>query len=236
MDKSVPSFCCELPFASSCLQPSLSIEFLFRLAMLHVHVSFPSGSGDTLVLPEHSKVGDLKLKAQKTFRKGLLKLVGADGHILTDRMDSLQAAGVHDGEHLTAVAQQLQIASAESAFVLWCCGGSKIITWGNPGNGGDCSAVQDQLLNVQQIQATERAFAAILADGSVVAWEDPDRGGDCSAVQERLKNVQAIQATAAAFAAILADGSVVAWGQPRSGGNCSAVQDQLEHVQQIQAT
>ena len=33
-------------------------------------------------------------------------------------------------------------------------------------NGCDSSAVQDQLCGVQQIQATEYAFAAILADGS----------------------------------------------------------------------
>ena len=65
---------------------------------------------------------------------------------------------------------------------------------------------------MQQIQATIRAFAAILADGSVVAWGAPDYGGDSSVVQDQLKDVQQIQATIRAFAAILADGSVVAWG------------------------
>jgi hypothetical protein len=45
--------------------------------------------------------------------------------------------------------------------------------------------VEDQLRNVQQIQATDYAFAAILADGSMVAWGDPDRGGDCSAVTDQ---------------------------------------------------
>ena len=37
--------------------------------------------------------------------------------------------------------------------------------------GGDSSAVRDQLKNVQQIQASHNAFAAILGDGSVVTWE-----------------------------------------------------------------
>ena len=69
------------------------------------------------------------------------------------------------------------------------------MTWGSPHRGSDCSAVQDQLMNVQQIQATGGAFAAILADGSVVAWGHPNLGGDCSAVQEQLKNVQQIQAS-----------------------------------------
>ena len=35
---------------------------------------------------------------------------------------------------------------------------------------GKSSALQDQLRDVQQIQASDRAFAAILADGTVVIW------------------------------------------------------------------
>ena len=97
-------------------------------------------------------------------------------------------------------------------------------------DGGDCSAVQDQLWNVHHIQATHAAFAAILADGSVVAWGDPGFGGDCSAVQDRLKDVQQIQATWYAFAAILVDGSVVTWGNPERGGDCYAVQEQVTLV------
>ena len=62
--------------------------------MLRVNVSFPSGSGDTLLLPEHSKVGDLKILAQSTFRKGFLRLITVGGHVLSNPEDSLQAAGV----------------------------------------------------------------------------------------------------------------------------------------------
>ena len=55
--------------------------------------------------------------------------------------------------------------------------------------------MQDQLKNVQQIQATKAflggAFAAILDDGSVVTWGDARHGGDSSAVQDQLKNVAA---------------------------------------------
>ena len=75
--------------------------------------------------------------------------------------------------------------------------------------------------------ATYRAFAAILADGSVVTWGNPDYGGDSSEVQDQLKDVQQVQATYGAFAAILADGSVVAWGDPLRGGDSSAVSDQF---------
>ena len=98
-------------------------------------------------------------------------------------------------------------------------------------------AVRDQLKGVQQIQATHRAFAAILADGSDVTWGDADYGGDSSAVRDQLTNVQQIQATwNGAFAAILEDGSVVTWGDARFGGDSLSVRDQLKGVQQIQAS
>ena len=42
------------------------------------------------------------------------------------------------------------------------------------------SEVQDQLKGVQQVQATDFAFAAILAEGSVVTWGNPGSGGDSS--------------------------------------------------------
>ena len=61
-----------------------------------------------------------------------------------------------------------------------------VIAWGNEVCGGDCSEVQDQLMNVQKIQATEGAFAAILPDGSLVAWGQSESGGNCSAVQDQL--------------------------------------------------
>ena len=75
------------------------------------------------------------------------------------------------------------------------------------------TVVQDQLKGVQQIQASESAFAAILSHRLVVAWGDRRSGGDSHAVQEQLRGVQQIQASAKAFfAAILSDGSFVTWG------------------------
>eukprot|EP00435_Cladocopium_sp_Y103_P019251 s1118_g4.t1 len=147
------------------------------------------------------------------------------------------AAGIQDGDHITAIAQQkTQLAATDRAFALWRCGGDTVVTWGYAGSGGDSSAVQDQLRSVQQIQASYKAFAAILADGSVIAWGNPENGGDSSAVQDQLKNVQQVQATDAAFAALLSDGSVVTWGEPEHGGDSSAVQDQLRRVEQIRAS
>ena len=44
------------------------------------------------------------------------------------------------------------------------------------------------------MQASQQAFAAILADGRIVTWGESGFGGDSSPVQEELKNVQDIQA------------------------------------------
>ena len=90
-------------------------------------------------------------------------------------------------------------------------------------------------LRLVLIQASWKAFAAILGDGSVVTWGDENSGGDSQAVQDRPKDVQQIQASALAFAAILSHGSVVTWGHRDAGGDGRAVQDQLKGVQQIQA-
>ena len=91
-------------------------------------------------------------------------------------------------------------------------------------------AVTVRQFGVQQIQATGRAFAAILADGSVVTWGLENFGGDSSAVRDHLKGVSQIQASHAVFAAILADGSVVTWGHAENGGDSSAVREQLRGV------
>lgn len=130
--------------------------------------------------------------------------------------------------------------------------GDRIVTWGDPENGGDSSAVQDKFQKVQQICATtlafavtlvgtalwskvssaDYAFAAILVDGTVVTWGHPSFGGNSTAVQAQLRNVQKIYSTWLAFA-ILADGSVVTWGDPDDGGDSTSVRDQLTNVQQV---
>ena len=50
------------------------------------------------------------------------------------------------------------------------------------------------LHNVQQVFASQAAFAAILEDESVLTWGDPQCGGDSSEVEDQLRNVQVVQA------------------------------------------
>ena len=61
------------------------------------------------------------------------------------------------------------------------------LAWGEPTFGGDSSQVSEQLSQVQQIQASWRAFAAIKEDGTVATWGHPDWGGDSSQVSVQTK-------------------------------------------------
>ena len=212
-------------------------DFFRRLSsMLNISVALLNGNPVPLRLSTSSTVQDVRTKAQRAFGKKYLKLVTAKNRVLVDFEQTLEEAGIEDGECLTALAFQPQLAATSRALALRCHGDGSIVTWGRADYGGDSSAVQNQLRGVQQIQATERAFAAILADGPVVAWGRSDFGGDNSAVQDQLRGVNQIQATERAFAAILEDGSVVTWGSADFGGDRSAVQDKLRGVKQIQAT
>ena len=110
----------------------------------------------------------------------------------------------------------------------WAC------IWGERGSGRFQDVWYKQFQRLY-CGASDKAFAAILGDGSVVTWGNARYGGGNDAVQEQQKNVQQIQATKPAFAAILGDGWVVTWGLENGGGDSSAVQDQLKNVLQIQA-
>ena len=77
---------------------------------------------------------------------------------------------------------------------------------------------------MQHIQATNGAFAAILADHSIITWGDPSCGGALGSCY--LKNVLHIEATGRTFAAILADGSMVTWGDPSESPDGSTI---LQH-------
>ena len=71
-----------------------------------------------------------------------------------------------------------------------------VVAWGNSYYGGDCSAVQRQLIDVKTIYSTSGAFAALKVDGTVIAWgAGPsfiDMGGDCGRVQAQLVDVQSV--------------------------------------------
>lgn len=180
-------------------------------------VTLPSGRSEGLSLPLTSKVGDLKILAQRALGSRFLRLVTADGRVLADD-ETLQSLDLEDGCQVAAISLQAKVSATRLAFAFWCCGGDRIITWGNPVMGGDSSAVQDRLRSVQQVQGNNSAFAAILADGSVVTWGHPAFGGDSSEVQDQLQSVRQIVAAGSAFAAIHGldqwlHGAILKWGE-----------------------
>ena len=206
------------------------------MPMIQINVALPNGHAEHLTLLPSSTIQELMTAAQRAFGKKCLRLLTAKNRVLANPDKTLGEAGIEDGECLTALVLQPQLAKTQRAFALWCHGDSAIVTWGGQDSGGDSSAARDQLRGVQQIHASSGSFAAILEDGSVVTWGAARLGGDSSTVQDQLRGVQQIHATNGAFAAILEDGSVVSWGPAGFGGDSSAVQDQLRGVQQIHAT
>ncbi|CAE7285429.1 HERC1, partial [Symbiodinium sp. KB8] len=84
-----------------------------------------------------------------------------------------------------------------------------VVTWGDPLEGGDSSAVREQLKShVRDVQATCGAFAAIKEDGSVVTWGEETVGGDSSAVQDQLYSIEKVQAGRLLFVAVSFDSRV----------------------------
>ena len=126
--------------------------------MMQVTVNLPSGHGVSLSLPLSSKVGDLKALAQASFEQGNLILVTAEGRVLTDPTESLELAGLHDGDQLTTIVGRAKVSANYRSFAVFCPGHDRVVTWGG---GGDKSADQRRLRSLQQVQASGFAFAAI---------------------------------------------------------------------------
>eukprot|EP00434_Breviolum_minutum_P032976 symbB.v1.2.029172.t2/scaffold3165.1/size62113/1 len=184
-----------------------------------------------------SRVVDLKQSAQRLLG-GFVRLVtgGDASRILHENMETLQQAGLRNGDVLTAITLQSRISSTERAFALWCPGGSRIVTWGDPSYGGDAVDISETFRDVQDVQGSHRAFAILLGDGEVVTRGDRGYGGDSLPVQHLLQNVKRLFSTLRAFSALKTDGSIVTWGPGGWGGDSTKVQLQLGDVQHVYST
>eukprot|EP00435_Cladocopium_sp_Y103_P023793 s80_g5.t2 len=200
----------------------------------NLRIVLPSGRYEIVAVPQDSRVFALKEAAQRALQQGFLRLVADD--VRLDGMQTLEACGLRDGDSLTAVALPTRVAATERAFAMWCPGGDRIVTWGDPAYGGGSFEAHERFRTVQHVQATHRAFAAILGDGRVIAKGDAGYGGDSSRVQDRLRSVQKLVSTLRAFAAILENGSVVTWGHAEYGGDSSNIQNQLQEVRHVHST
>ncbi|CAK9071817.1 Putative E3 ubiquitin-protein ligase HERC2 [Durusdinium trenchii] len=196
---------------------------------ISIAVALLSGRSRVITAHPDSTVDDLRLQAQLSLKVGLERLVTETGVILQGK-STLRASHVQSGATLTAHVRQSQLVSSALAFALLRSDGT-VVSWGNAVDGGDSSAVQDELKDVNQIQSTLHAFAAIRSDGSVVAWGKMDDGGLVpSAVGAELVNE--IQGTENCFAAIRGDGGVVTWGNGDFAPDGPTAEELLQDVQQ----
>ena len=106
--------------------------------------------------------------------------------------------------------------------------------------GNTAGAVTVGVVNkeVKTIVSTDKAFAALLKDGSVITWGDSSAGGDSSSVSSKLimgetnsSAVTSLSSSSGAFSAVKADGSVVTWGNSDLGGDSSGIDFSANKVQ-----
>lgn len=110
------------------------------------------------------------------------------------------------------------VSTAGAAFAVLQNG--KVYLWGSPEWGGAYTPVES-VSNISKIIATERGFAALLADNNVMSW-GPDAitiekpadatSGESPKATGALQNLKDIQSGYNAFFATRQDGSFVAWG------------------------
>ena len=121
-----------------------------------VRVHLPSGDGCSIPVFPETPVSELKATAQQHFQRHLM--LTANGRLL-DLTAAESEAGLQDDNVVIAVVQLGKPAAADLAFA-WHDHGGQVVTWGDPECSGDISQVQDQLRNVQHIQATSNGAVA----------------------------------------------------------------------------
>ena len=150
---------------SLALRPCIPSSWSMSLA---VEVGLISGRTIALEAAPDEKLQSVKHRAQNALGVSKGRLLDASGRTL-DGLASIKEAGINNGDSLTLQISGIQASGNVAAFAA-ILGDGSVLTWGSAGHGGDSSAVQDQLKNVSQIQASDCAFAALLGNGRVVTW------------------------------------------------------------------
>ena len=201
---------------------------------LLLHVALLSGQQACICLESEATVDDLRVQAQQKLQLSIAGLFSADGNVLR-RQSKLKDLPLSSGDTVSATVCHAVLFSSRMSKGFALLRDGLVATWGDADFGGDCRAVQDQLRDVETIEAGSSAFAAIRDDGTVVTWGNPVCGGSSRNVQQQLQGVVEVSASGAAFAAVRFDGSVVAWGLGSQGADTSRVQERLRNVKMIRA-
>ena len=126
---------------------------------LTIEVNLLSGRRVSLDAATDESVDTLTRRAQKTLGVGRGRLLHSKGGVM-DGAATLEEFRLHSGDALTLQMSTTQVRGNLHAFAA-ILGDGSVVTWGDAEKGGDSSAVQDRLKDVQQIQRTGEAFAAI---------------------------------------------------------------------------
>ena len=136
---------------------------------ISVEVGLLSGKTATVQVTLSDTVQTLKRRAEISLGVGRGRLLDSSGSALDTRAEIMKSS-LQTGDSLTLQLRQVHACATSSAFAA-ILGDGSVVSWGDAACGGDSSAVQEQLQNVQQIRASAgmsaSAFAAILDDGSV---------------------------------------------------------------------
>eukprot|EP00928_Gymnodinium_smaydae_P011631 TRINITY_DN14269_c0_g1_i1.p1 TRINITY_DN14269_c0_g1~~TRINITY_DN14269_c0_g1_i1.p1 ORF type:complete len:881 (-),score=219.76 TRINITY_DN14269_c0_g1_i1:484-3126(-) len=157
----------------------------------------------------------------------------ADGSVVTwgsafagGDSTSVEALLREDVEHIFASGRAFAALRADNSLVIWGPRGSDSPPRWIP-SGGACwepvpaedthlsrpgEEAPANVLEITQVVATEKAFAALRCDGSVAVWGDVATHPDLRIAVELYDGVQRLCASDSAFAALKYDGSVVSWG------------------------
>ena len=164
---------------------------------LIIQVGLLSGRSVSLEAFQDESVDELKRRAQRTLAVGRGRLLNSSGELL-DGAATLEESRLQSGDRLTLQLSRVHVCGNDAAFAA-ILGDGSVVTWGNSSCGGgsavldrqqiqatsesltcgdaehcrNSSAVQHQLKDAQQIQATACAFAAILGDRSVATLTQP---------------------------------------------------------------
>ena len=86
--------------------------------MLSVNVALPNGHAELLTVQPSSTVHNVRTKAQRAFGKKYLRLITAKNRVLDDPNKTVEEAEIEDGECLTALVLQPQLAATSTALCL----------------------------------------------------------------------------------------------------------------------
>ena len=115
-------------------------------------VAWMSGQRVSLEADLTASVQSLAERAQRALGVGRGRLFSSSGSVLDVDMQ-LGAANLRKGDCLTLQVGTVRTCTGNGCFAA-ILGDGSVVTWGRTDCGGDSRSVQNQLKNVQQIQAS----------------------------------------------------------------------------------